>query len=1060
MLEGRPAFVDRRAERRALADWTKEAWSGQFRIVTVIGDAGIGKTALVDELVEEWLDAGADVRSSVCHEDLEIPYLPVVTAIRRHPDTRVAAADAPASLLDRTPDLFIAITDELLTAAGHGRIVLRIDDLHWADPATVELLRHVLIAASRESLSHALTLLVVLGTRPTEPERPAASLLERLEREGANRPLRLGPLDELSVNEMLESMLTAPPSRRLLDEVLDITEGNPLFVRTMIEHLAEVGSLEVRHDEVVPLGEIVAEQVELDGVLRRRVDRLSDDGRRMLSLAAHMGHGHDLDELRHVVGLDEDPFDDCMDELEGAGLMIERADATYAFPHPLVRQLLAREQSRRARRGVHAHIAARLIDRSSTPTSETEMRIAHHLRRAARRAPLDQLLHFATRATDHCVDLGAWAKAARYADVALGALDAAVRTDGGVPTPGDPGGLDAERTRLHLAAAIANFRNHDASETARHCDAAIDAARASDDLDSWGRALLIAQRSRLTLTGEHGADSGAHLPIAEFLEAAGEEVPTVRARCWQLLTEIAVSNQDLERASTAAAEALRLGREAGDDVLTAELDFAVGLERLGALEPDAAITSFRASADAAARGGDPWVLAWPLGRLALCHLLRGEVDEARAVAVEALDLDRRTHHWAEHGLVTAATAILQLVEGELAGAERRAEDAIQLHARSSFYFILLLALPCVAYARALRDDRLGAQQALEAWRASGVRGSRQFGILVDALTVPSDEFAAAPADGYEPASQGPPNLFSAAGLDVDVEIGVRLGRQDVLRPALAQLEELSRRDIELLLPTGASVQRLRARSLIGLGREDEGIAVLAAAEPRLRAHGARVEAVRCAAERCLALARRDPDAASALAVETALELDGLSLLGVLRDFRSRLPGSLSTGTRLRRTVVAWDIVGSTPLLVEAGDERYVDLVHELNDIVRRRLAEHGGVPFKYTGDGVYAWFLEAAEALRCAVAVRRDLEHRNATAPAALVTMRTGIAVGQPVDDAGDLLGLAVVTASRLCAVASSEEILCSAEAADEAAAAVSTRPLGAMSLKGIDRPVDVLAIA
>jgi class 3 adenylate cyclase len=74
--------------------------------------------------------------------------------------------------------------------------------------------------------------------------------------------------------------------------------------------------------------------------------------------------------------------------------------------------------------------------------------------------------------------------------------------------------------------------------------------------------------------------------------------------------------------------------------------------------------------------------------------------------------------------------------------------------------------------------------------------------------------------------------------------------------------------------------------------------------------------------------------------------------------------------------------------------------------------------------------------------------------------MRTGIAVGQPVDDAGDLLGLAVVTASRLCAVASSEEILCSAEAADEAAAAVSTRPLGAMSLKGIDRPVDVLAIA
>jgi class 3 adenylate cyclase len=259
---------------------------------------------------------------------------------------------------------------------------------------------------------------------------------------------------------------------------------------------------------------------------------------------------------------------------------------------------------------------------------------------------------------------------------------------------------------------------------------------------------------------------------------------------------------------------------------------------------------------------------------------------------------------------------------------------------------------------------------------------------------------------------------------------------------------------------GSAVERLRGRALIGLGRVDDGISVLAEAEQRLRAAGARVEAVQCAAERCRALAGRDPDAASELALETAVELDVLSLLGVLRDFRSGLPPSLGTGTRLRRTVVAWDMVGSTPLLVRSGDEGYVDLVHELNEIVRRRLAEHRGVPFKYTGDGVYAWFLDAADALRCAIAVRRDLERRNAIAPTTSVTMRTGVAVGQPVDDAGDLFGLAVVTASRLCDGASAEQILCTAEAAGEARHAVPTTPVGAMSLKGIEQEVEVVSIA
>ena len=68
---------------------------------------------------------------------------------------------------------------------------------------------------------------------------------------------------------------------------------------------------------------------------------------------------------------------------------------------------------------------------------------------------------------------------------------------------------------------------------------------------------------------------------------------------------------------------------------------------------------------------------------------------------------------------------------------------------------------------------------------------------------------------------------------------------------------------------------------------------------------------------------------------------------------------MRTTARLTRTVVAWDMVESTPMLIRQGDVGYIDLIHELNEIISVRLGEHHGVAFKYTGDGVYAWFLDS-----------------------------------------------------------------------------------------------------
>jgi class 3 adenylate cyclase len=1063
---GPPAtFVGRRDEIEALRGFSDDAWRGRLRIVVVTGDAGIGKSALLDQLLAEWRAGGALVRSAACYEDVSVPYLPLISALR---DTTAAdrAADRGhmgdvLTLTDRAPELFVGLTDRLLDAAATTRIALRIDDVHWADQATLDLLAHLLSTAARRAALEPITLLVALSTRPVRSDVPAGRLLGRLRREVSHRSVHVGPLDEIAVNLLLEALLPVRPSRRLLDDVIEITEGNPLFVRTLVEHLSEGGRLAVDHGVMVARGEVTAEPTDLDAVLRRRVDRLGERARRLVTTAALMGSGEHLDVLAHVVAPteiddtlgtrpspDASMFDTDLDDVEAAGLLVEQPDGTYAFQHPLVRQLLTRVPSVRSRRAVHLHIAQRLMVLDDG--HDRVLQIAHHLRRAGPLAPTDEVLEYARQATDRSVEVGAWAKAQRYAQLALDTLELTADSD------------EHRRvaTELHLQAAQAHFRNHDAEAVEEHCAAAIALARESDDVDSWGRALLVSHRNRLTLGTEVVADRSRYHELRSFLDTVGDRAPHVRARCWQLLAEIEFTAGDLVAAADAAGRARELAARLGDDTLIAEVLFAEGLEQFGSLELDAAVESFEASAASARAGRAEWVLAWPLGRLSLVHLLRGDVAAARAAASTAEDLGKRTHHWAEHGLATAAAGLAALAAGDLATAERAAAEADELHARSSYPFIVSIAAPAGAYVRALRLDHLGALEALDRWRETGVAGAARFRLLVDATTLPIAELSSSvDLHRYRPAATLPLHAFLVGGLAVDVELGVRLGRDELLSAALPRLDDLAGRGVRLVIPTAASVDRLRGMCLVGLGDVDRGVTLLDAAERDLTSAGAHLEATRCRVERCIAMASVDEAGAAPLARALVRELDEASLLAMAERLREALPLSLAVSARLRRTVVAWDMVGSTLLLVAQGDDGFVDVLHELNDVIRRRLAEHGGVEFKHTGDGIFAWFLDAGDAMRCAAEVRDDLRYRNRRLSTQPVVLRTGLAVGEPVDDAGDLFGLAVVTASRLCAAAGDDEIWCTAEVAARADGRVATRSVGEVSLKGIPRPVPVVAI-
>ncbi len=161
-----------------------------------------------------------------------------------------------------------------------------------------------------------------------------------------------------------------------------------------------------------------------------------------------------------------------------------------------------------------------------------------------------------------------------------------------------------------------------------------------------------------------------------------------------------------------------------------------------------------------------------------------------------------------------------------------------------------------------------------------------------------------------------------------------------------------------------------------------------------------------------------------------------------------------------RTVLFTDIVGSTMLTQEAGDEAAMELIHLHDVIVRTALTDLKGREVKHLGDGIMASFVSAAAAIRCATRIQRDLtkhcrEHRDRP-----LKVRIGVAAGEPVEHHQDLFGSTVQLAARLCAHAMPDQILTSNVVAELCVGKkIPFQDLGEVTLKGFDRPVRAHAV-
>ena len=556
-------------------------------VVLVAGDAGIGKTRLVQEFVA---DAEATVLWGDCvpMQTGELPYAPFTAALRG------VAEPAPTILRepgDARAQRFEGVVSALGRLARDGPVVLVIEDLHWADDGTQDLLRFVV-----RNLE-AMPLLVVITVRTDEPDVPAAlrRLIAELTR-SADR-LDLAPLDREQTARQIAGILGTAPDEATVARIHAGAEGNPYFAEELLA--AGVRSAPLR------------------SVLLARLADLDADGRRTIELLATIGQGAEHDLLMRVTGGAEATVRELVDR---AALVCD--GGRYRFRHALAGEVVYAELLPAERRAHHAAVA-----RALEAGPPDRVALAHHLHEAGERAA-------ALRASLAAADE---AGAAYAFGAARHQLERARALWPLVEPAERPDGIDEAELLRRLA---------EATQAAGDWEGALPIAEAALALAGRGHAAAL---HRL-LADLHHAEAPAIAHLEQALELIGDRPSAERAAVMLSINDHRFYGQLPTVTGGRAEAALAVAREAGARAEEGRAHRQLGCSLAYGGDAEGGLAHLEAAKEIAIEVGDGKELARAVGLLGDALTMLGRVEAGLAAFEAGLDEIRRFGLGLSYGL--------------------------------------------------------------------------------------------------------------------------------------------------------------------------------------------------------------------------------------------------------------------------------------------------------------------------------------------------------------------------------------------------------------------------
>jgi tetratricopeptide (TPR) repeat protein len=678
-------FIGRERELDTLASGLDDAASGRPRYFLVTGDAGIGKTRTLEELVRRTRLPEARVLWGRAPEQAGAPsYWPWIRALE-HYATRANARTLQVTLADdgpvltylvpairqRCPEvepappqggdvearfaLLDAVTGLLRRAAATDPLLVVLEDLHWADEASLALLGFV---AGELRAAH---LLLVATCREHEPHQRMRGFADAVR---LAQRIALRGLDRTAVGDLVARATVDAPDPALVSRLHDLTGGNPFYLDEVLRVLADDDRLRDhgRDAAPVPLPDSVRE------TLRRRLEPLDPEDRDLLSLASVVGREFDVVLLAHAAASTADAALGHLAAAVAAGLLEESSTAgRFRFAHALVHETVYGDLLPATRARLHQRVAAALearavADHADAPLAE----LAAHYARAAPLGTAAQAVEWSVRAAEQAAGLFAYGDAIAHYERALAAL-ALLAPD--------------ERRRLQIQLALGEV----AVRAARYPQArqafeqAARRARALGDKDSF----VLAALSFAEASPPTGAPNPAVIALLqEALEAVGEADGFSRALTQAMLGQ-ALYFSELERSQALSAEALATARRTGNPVALslALLYRQVALSGPGDVEERLAMVE-EALTVAGSLGFEPALHHGEVARV-FCLLELGRVAEAAEAVARMQQNAERVRLPDRQWRALVHRAGLAILDGRFTEAVRVAAEALAVRREAS-----------------------------------------------------------------------------------------------------------------------------------------------------------------------------------------------------------------------------------------------------------------------------------------------------------------------------------------------------------------------------------------
>jgi DNA-binding CsgD family transcriptional regulator len=687
-VSSRP-LLGRTEELTLLRQRLERARQGPMQVVLIQGEAGIGKTALLQQTLGHVEEAGFEVSRGAAEEiERDRPFGALAEALGLEPDSpHPERAELGRMLVAKEPQesssplvlgahlrfrIVEGVANLLERLALERPVALVLDDLHFADPDTL-LALHTL-AKRLEPLS-----LALLGTYRPSPIVPNLELLAETVRARGGLHLSLGSLPDDAVAALVGDVAGAEPGTRLLSKV-EAAGGNPFFITELVTAFKEEGSLRVESG-VAEVGDVRVPQ-SLHLIVIKRLGALSHEAVELLKVAAILGSSFALTDLSTVLGKKASELMPAVDEARRAGMVVE-TDDHLSFRHDLVREALYEDLPPAFRAALHLQ-AGRALAAAGAPALE----VAPHLSRGASPGDADAVVWLGRAARE---------AAPRSPRIAIGMMERALE----LAADDDPG-RDAMLAGLAQSLRRAG-RLQDAESVIREL--------LGRDLDP---SLDISLR--LTLSGVLMYQGRVPEALAELETALERSDPSEKDRA-RLLAGIALRrllSGNLEGARAAGEDAVALGEKCDERLAMCEALCAlaycatwIGEVVEGTDLADRAVETALRDRSGAARQFQPW------GYQAVALLYADRLDESaealrtgRGIAEEAGAPGDLTLN---HNLY----AMNRYLAGEWDDAVAEAGTSLALAEETGVKAATVSALSVIALVAFHRDDLAGAERALE-----------------------------------------------------------------------------------------------------------------------------------------------------------------------------------------------------------------------------------------------------------------------------------------------------------------------------------------------------------